>query len=88
MKDRVGQGVDAPHPGLRLWKVKTTTTKEISIDKNIAQLQMSGALIIRGPYADVASALNAIERALPFSCRIAYVHYSPGRLRIIEEGRP
>ena len=86
MKDRVGRGVDAPHPGLRLRKVKTTTTNEVKLDKEIAELQMSGAIIVRGPYADVASVLNDVEHRLPPGCRVAYVHYSPFRLKIVVEG--
>lgn len=56
------------------------------IDKSIAQLPMSGAIIVRGPYTDVARVLSEIENTLPDGCRIAYVHYSPAPLRIVEEG--
>jgi hypothetical protein len=65
--------------------VKTTNTNEVNLDKEIAKLQMSGAIIVRGPYADVASVLKDLENRLPSGCRVAYVHYSPGRLKIIEE---
>jgi hypothetical protein len=67
--------------------VKTTNTNEVNLDKEIAQLQMSGAIIVRGPYADVARILKEVETKLPPGCRVAYVRYSPGRLTIIEEGK-
>ena len=87
MKDRVGRGAQTPHPGLRLRKVKTTTTNEVKLDKEIAELQMSGAMIIRGPYVDVARVLNEIENTLPEGCKVVYRHCSPARLKIIEEGK-
>lgn len=61
------------------------TLNDIKLDKSIAELQMSGAIIVRGPYVDVANVLKDIESNLPPSCKVAYVHYYPGRLRIIEE---
>lgn len=87
MKDRVGWGVGAPHPGLPHWKVKTTTTNEVRLDKSIGELQMSGAMIVRGPYADVARVLKEVESKLPEGCRVVYRHCSPARLKVIEEGR-
>jgi hypothetical protein len=62
------------------------TTNNMEIDKNIARLQTSGAIIVRGPYADVAGILNEVENSLPSGCRVAYIHYSPFRLKIVVEG--
>lgn len=86
IKNREGRGASTPLPGLSC-RGETVTTKDLVIDKNVAQLPMSGAIVIRGAYSDVARVLKEVENNLPQGCKIAYVHYSPYRLIITEEGR-
>lgn len=55
-------------------------------DKSFADLPASGAVVLHGPYGEVASLLNNIEASLPASVRLVYRRFSPGRLKIIAEG--
>lgn len=55
-------------------------------DKSFADLPASGAMVLHGPYCEVAKLLNELESRLPENVRLVYRRYSPGRLKIIAEG--
>ena len=55
-------------------------------DKPFVDLPASGAMVLHGPYCEVAKILNEIEARLPDNVRLIYRRYSPGRLKIVAEG--
>lgn len=54
-------------------------------NKNIAERQMSVALVCERNL-DIAEVLKSIENGLPSGCKVAYIDYTTGCLKITEKG--
>jgi hypothetical protein len=83
--DWVGRGVQRPVPVSNPTGMKDMTRYITKDNKNIAEIQMSVALVCERNL-DIAEVLKNIENGLPSGCRVAYMDYSTGCLGITQKG--
>mgnify|MGYP001009145958 CR=1 FL=1 len=60
--------------------------KTAKTDKTFGTLPATGAIVLKGPYAELAKFIDEIAEKKPVSVHLIYRRFSPGKLLVREAG--